>query len=164
MNEFERRFIELAQNHKDLMAAAKAAAPNAIVRFFGYSASIDNDRGASLVAGTLYAKIIPIQADSTFFMGAINSAYLRLAAGVFVTPANGSLQITDAGSGDVLFSGATHAALAAGAVLRGVTGIPLLMPTPRLIPPGTNVLVEYTPFLDQRAFYLTLLGARVENV
>lgn len=166
MNEFERRFVDQAINHRDLSAAVDAAGFSAIKRYFGYSATLGVD-AVAMVVGQIYNASIPVQANGYFYMQHISLAASRSAAPQTAYPPSVNLQITDTGSGDVLFAGPTLGTLAAGSVGLLSTGIPLIMPTPRLIPPNSNILVEITPLASNavpQLVYITLGGSRVEKV
>lgn len=178
MNEYERRIIELTQNHLDLTQAAQSVNPNAIVEPFSYSLRIGSVANP-LVAGVTQQGVIVVQADAYFILSYINTGVIvpTTAAfydGVVNTPGNISFQMQDTGTGDIIYSRPSPAAIAAGAVLTGQfgtsgqTGIPMLLPFPRVIRPNTNIKFEVTQMgvdavnnPQPVGFFVTLTGSRV---
>lgn len=173
MNEWERRRIETFKNHLDLMSIAQRLGPNALVEYFGYSAQVGS-QAAPLVLGVPQQSIIAVQADSHFVLQYISTAIVQpdvALQGIYALPSgNIILQITDTGAGEVLYSSPANAATVTGTVLPGQTGIPLLLPVPRVIPPNTNIKIEAQVFNSGAAYpapyacYVSLLGARVAQI
>lgn len=172
MNEYERRSIEVVQNHMQLSAAAKQMNTAAIVEYFGYSLQI-GAVGNPLLNGVTQQGIIAIQADAHFVLEYVSSCVVVPLNPEYVfNPANILLQITDTGAGEVLYSEAVSASLAtSGTTANGFNGIPFLLPVPRVIPPNTNIKIEATQFgvhagdnPEPLAFFVSLLGARVAQI
>ena len=170
MNEFERRFIELTQNHRDLIAAARADNSLAVVEYFGYSAQLAT-AADPLEDGVTKQTIIPVQSDAWFVLAYISAAVIlpndlyrgKDASNVF-------LQITDTGSGNPLYAAPIPGGLVTGTPLTYAAGIPFLIPMPRLIPPNTNIKIEATQDGDNASnlepigLYVSLMGARVAAI
>lgn len=174
MNEWERRVLEVSQNHDDLMEAAGAMSADALVEYFGYLGQIGTI-AAPLVSGIPQQTVVAIQADSSFVLQYVSSCVLYSNAtvgnGVIFNPSgNILLQITDTGAGEVLYSGPSLAGILGGTVAGGFCGIPMLLPIPRVIPPNSNVKIEVTQVgvsaanLAPVTVYVALLGARVANL
>lgn len=172
MNEFERRFLEITQNHVDFVRALKAAGGGNLVEYRGYSATFP-----AFVAGVALQQIIPIEADAAFVLQYLTVATILPngstygALSLASNSANVMMKITDMGSGEALYNQAVPAGLAAGSPLPGMTGIPFLMPVPRIIPSNTNIQIElqnlgFTAVSNPLpvAAYVTLNGARVQGV
>lgn len=178
MNEFERRFLEVAQNHLDLQALMKAGGALLPPEYFAYT-TIIGSAANPLVNGVTQQNIIAIQADAYFLVEYINTAVILPAGSTFgdlsqfTATGNILLQITDTGAGQELFnvpSGfvGSPAINLAGSNFGGMAGVPYVFPTPRLIPPNTNIKVEVTQLgltaltnPQPVGFYLMLHGARI---
>lgn len=172
-NEYERRMVELVQNHIDLVKAMGAVGPTANVESFGYSARIGSEAAPLTLAGGAQQAIIPIQSDADFILSYISTAVILPATvGDVFSDATAStnvlLQITDTGAGETLFAQPMPAFLASGTPFPGSSGIPLVFPIPRIIPVNTNILIEAT-FLgpvvavtnpEPVGFFVSLMGAR----
>ena len=171
MNEFERRKLEIAQNHVDFISVMRQMNANAVVEYFGYSLQIGS-AASPLLNGVTQQGTIAIQANADFVMqylitSVVHPDVLNIAA----TSLQVLLQITDTGNGDVLFNQPTPAGLVSGTPLGAMTGVPILMPVPRIIPSNTIVKVEATQMgvggagnLEPVGFYFSMLGARVSKV
>lgn len=176
LNEFERRFLEVTQNHLDLKEAnAGSALPP---EYFGYSIQIGSS-AAPLVSGVSQQGIIPIQADAWFVIEYISVGVILPAGSTYgdltqITDAgNIQLQITDTGAGQELYNLPSGfpgfpAILLAGSPIAAAAGIPYVFPTPRLIPPNTNIKVEatqlgFTALTNPQPVgcYVMLNGARI---
>lgn len=176
VNEFERRFLEVTQNHLDLK---EANAGNSLPpEYFGYSLQIGSAANP-LVVNVGQQGIIPIQADAWFVIEYISVGVILPAGSTFgdltqITDAgNIQLQITDTGAGQELYNLPSGfpgfpALLLAGSPIQAAAGIPYVFPTPRLVPPNTNIKVEatqlgFTALTNPQpvGFYIMLNGARV---
>lgn len=176
LNEFERRFLEVTQTHLYLHEANQGGqAPE----YFGYPLVIGSATNP-LTNGVTQQGIVAIQADAWFLweyfqVGVIIPATATLGDLTQITDAaNILIQITDTGAGEDLynipsgFSGAP-AALQAGTPIAAAAGIPYVFPTPRLMPPNTNINVSVTKYgtnagadnPDPVGVYIMINGARI---
>lgn len=178
LNEFERRFLEVTQNHLDLMEAVHSVGGGQAPEYFGYTAVIGS-AAAPLLSGVTQQAVIAIQADAWFVLEYISTGVILPNGSTFgdlsqvVDSGNILLQITDTGAGQELYSlpsglGGFPAAMVSGTPLAAAAGIPYVFPTPRLIPPNTNIKIEATQFgltaltnPEPVGFYIMLNGARV---
>lgn len=171
MNEFERRQIEVAQNHVDLNTAVRSLGYSAIIEHFGYSVQLGS-QAAPLLNGVTNTAIIPMQADAYFVLQYISTCVIRPdILTFFQNSGNINMQITDTGSGNVLYSSLGPAGLAAGTALLAQPGVPLLLPVPRIILPNTNVKIDavqngvnVTDNKEPVQFWVSLIGSRVARV
>lgn len=176
LNEFERRVLEVTQNHLWLEHANAGGPPP---EHFGYQLTIGSTANP-LTAGVTQQGTIAIQADAWFLW-----EYISVGVAIPATAGLGDLtqitdggnlliQITDTGAGEDLynipsgFSGAP-AILQAGSPIAAAAGIPYVFPTPRLLPPNTNIHVSMTKLgavaadnPDLLGAYLMINGARIQ--
>lgn len=170
MNEYERRRLELAQNHEDLRGLIASMKRTAVIEHFGYTASLGSV-AAPLVNAVPQSVNIPLQADAYFLLQYISTAVIRPNTPWYFTDSGSiSLQITDTGAGEVLFNTPSLAGILAGTPTRPQTGIPLLLPIPRLIRPNTTIKIDATQLgvnvTDNQqpvGFFISLLGSRIAN-
>lgn len=178
LNEFERRFLEVTQNHLDLLEAIAQTGSNLAPEYFGYSATIGT-AAAPLLNGVAQQTIVAIQADAWFVLEYIQTGVVLPNGSTFgdlsqvVDSGNILLQITDTGAGQELYGlpsglGGFPAAMLSGTPLAAAAGVPYVFPTPRLIPPNTNIKIEVTQFgltaltnPEPVSFHIMLNGARV---
>lgn len=168
MNEFERRQLEITQNHVDLRAVVAAMRHTAVIEHFGYTGAAGSV-AAPLVAGAPFSINIPLQADAYFLMQYVSTCVIRPNTPWYCTDSgNILLQITDTGSGEVLFNTAAPAGILTGTTARPQTGIPLLLPIPRLIKPNTTIKIDGTQLgvngTDNQqpvGFFISLIGSRI---
>lgn len=178
LNEFERRFLEVTQNDLDLRQLVRELGTGRPPEYFGYPLQIGS-AADPLVAGATQQGIINIQADAWYLLQYINAAVILPNGSTwgdlsqFTASGNIALQITDTGAGQDLynvpsgFSGSPAINLA-GSTFGAMAGVPYVFPTPRLIPPNTNIKVEVTQIGNTAltnpapvGFYLMLNGARI---
>lgn len=157
MNEFERRLLECVQNHNDLVSLVKAAGPGALVEHFAYTWRMDQNLGQGTV-------IKPILSDAWFVLQYVGSCVQNESTFQWFTDSGQvQLQLTDTGTGEILFSQPLSAGVLTGTVSRAQSGTPMMLPVPRLIPPGTiikaDVVVQGAADVD--VFFLTLGGSRI---
>lgn len=160
MNEFERRMLEVARNHNDLVDLAKAAGVGALVEHYGYTVAFGG-AAAPLLSGVAHTVLKTMQADAWFVLQYVSSCVVRPSSKQWATDAgNINLQITDTGSGDILFSQPLSAGVLTATVSRGQSGVPMLLPIPRILPPNTNVKVEATQLgaVDEPLYFFLFLG------
>lgn len=170
MNEFERRQLEVTQNHVDLRQVVADMKRSAIIEHFGYVATLGSI-AAPLVNGVTQSANIPLQADAYFVLQYVTTCVIRPDFPYLCSPSgNVLLQITDTGSGEVLFNAPNVAAILTGTVARPQTGIPLLLPIPRVIKPNTTVKIDATQYgvnvTDNQqpvGFFISLLGSRIAS-
>lgn len=170
MNEFERRVLEITQNHKDLRDLVARLKKSAVIEHFGYTGSVGSI-AAPLVNGVTQSFNIPLQADAYFLMQYIATAVIRPDTPWYCTDSgNIMLQITDTGSGEVIYNTPSSAGILTGTTVRPQTGVPLLLPIPRLIRPNTTIKVDVTQsgvnVSDNQqpvGFFISLLGSRIAN-
>lgn len=174
MNEFERRTIEVMQNHRDIVEMAAAMGPNYLVEWFAYSARIGST-AAPLVATFPQQTVIAIQSDAYFVLQYISTCVLPILGAdplqsLVLNSGNILLQITDTGAGEILYSQASPAGILTGTTDPGVSGIPILLPIPRVIPPNTNIKVEMTKVgtsatnPNSAGGFICLMGARIARI
>lgn len=178
LNEFERRFLEVTQNHLDLHEASLSSGSGLPPEYFGYSLTIGSAANP-LLAGVTQQGIIPIQADAWFVIEYISIGVILPDGSTFgdltqmTDGGNMLVQITDTGAGQELYNLPSGfpgfpAILLAGSPIAAAAGIPYVFPTPRLVPPNTNIKVEMTQ-LGLTALtnpapvggYIMLNGARI---
>lgn len=178
LTEWERRFLEVTQNHLDLMEAIRAVGSGLPAEYFAYTAVLGS-AASPLVAGVTQSTSIAIQADAWFVIqyltvgvvlpnGSTNGNLSQVSDG-----GNILLQLTDTGAGQELYSqprglAGFPAILVAGSPNAAAAGIPYVFPTPRLVPPNTNIQVQMTQFgftavtnPQPVGGYIVLNGARV---
>lgn len=184
MNEFERRFIEIAENHLLIKQAVAGAGSNVIIEYYGYPLQIGSAANP-LVNGVTQEGFIAIQADAWFVLEYFSLAVCLPNGSTFgdhsqlTQGGNINLQITDTGAGEDLYNGPGPAALVAGSPAGsssgtgtgGPGGIPFVFPTPRLIPPNTNIKIDVTQLgltaltnPQPDGVFIMLNGARVALV
>lgn len=178
LNEFERRVLEVTQNDLDLRQLVRETGSGRPPEYFGYALQIGS-AASPLVNGVTQQGVINVQADAWFLLQYINAAVILPNGSTwgdlsqFTGSGNVLLQITDTGAGQDLynvpggFSGSPAINLA-GSTFGGMAGVPYVFPSPRLIPPNTNIKVEVTQLgltlltnPQPVGFYLMLHGARV---
>lgn len=170
MNEFERRSLEVSQNHVDLKTIVAAMKRFAVIEHFGYTARVGTI-AAPLVAGAPQSVNIPLQADAYFLLQYVSTSVIKPNTPWLCTDSgNAILQITDTGSGEVLFNTPSPGALVTGTSVRAQSGIPLLLPIPRLIKPNTIVKTDVTQLgsngTDNQqpvGFFISLIGSRIAS-
>lgn len=170
MNEFERRQLEVTQNHMDLRAVLASLRKSAVVEHFGYTASLGSI-ASPLVSGVTQSANIPLQADAYFLMQYISTAVIKPNTPWYFTDSgNVLLQITDTGSGEVLYNTPQLAGILTGTTVRPQTGIPLLLPIPRLIKPNTTIKIDATQLgvnvtenQQPVGFFVSLIGSRIAS-
>lgn len=171
MNEFERRQIEIAQNDRDLRKISRDMGKPALIEHFGYTGVLGSI-AAPLVNGVTQSLLIPIQADAWFVLQYISTCVILPNSPSLMSPSgNIQLQLTDTGNGEVLFNTPGPAAILTGTPSRAQSGIPLLLPIPRIIRPNTNVKADVTQFgvnvgnnQQPVGFFLSLMGSRVAQI
>jgi hypothetical protein len=175
MNEFERRFLEMAQNHVYLHQANAGGPPP---EYYGYTLQIGSVTD-QLASGVTHQGQIAVQADAWFLLQYI-SVGVSVLAGTFgdttqiTDGGNLLIQITDTGAGEDLYNipagfAGMPAILSSGSPLSASAGVPYVFPTPRLIPPNTNILVHVTKLgnaigenPDLAGAYIVFNGARIQ--
>lgn len=178
LNEWERRFLEVTQNHLDLQEVIAQTGTGLPPEYFGYSLIVGSAANP-LVAGVTQQGIIHIQADAWFVIQYLSVGVILPAGSTFgdltqiTDGGNMQLQITDTGAGEELYNlpagfPGFPAILLAGSPIAAAAGIPYVFPTPRLVPPNTNIKVEmtqlgFTALTNPQPVgaYLMLNGARV---
>jgi hypothetical protein len=161
MNEFERRLVDLALNHRNLARAAQVPGGRATIEPYVYAASCGS-AAAPLVDGSQNQMVIPIQADSHFVITYITAVHVLPGNPIFVVSAHGDLQITDTGNGATLYSRANPSDTLVGGGDFSAPGLPFLLPVPRIVLPNTNIKVDYThrgP--DSNGYQIAFFGSRV---
>lgn len=170
MNEFERRQLEVTQNHVDLRSVVASLKRTAIIEHFGYVAQLGSN-AAPLLSGVTQSVNIPLQADAYFVLQYISTCVIRPNTSYLCTPSgNILLQVTDTGSGEVLYNTPSVAAILTGTPARAQPGIPLLLPIPRVIKPNTTIKFDVTQLgvnatdnFEPIAFFVSLLGSRIAS-
>lgn len=176
MNEFERRRLELAQNHVDIHSVVASLGESVITEHFGYSGTVGST-ASPLVDNVTQSIIIPMQSDAYFILQYISTCMVYASTtniygtNVFAPPQNINLQITDTGAGEVLYNVPSIAAILTGVPNRAQVGIPLLLPMPRVIPPNVNIKIDVTQLAHNatniqacQGFWVALQGTRVAQV
>lgn len=171
MNEFERRFLEVAQNHEDFKRALADAGIFTYPEYRGYVMTF-----GAFASNVTQTQVLAIEADAAFILqyitvgvilpnGSTNGSLARIS-----NSANVTFQLTETGSGQTLFNQPVSAGLTAGSPLPGAPGIPFLLPIPRYIPPNTNLKADLTNLGETLvtnplpvAAYVVLNGTRVQG-
>ncbi len=164
MNEYERRVLDLAQNHENLKEAAASEGRLSLIEYYAYSISFGT-AAAPLVAPATVQGIIPIQSDSYFVLSYINAS-MQFSGTPFVDkPQLFRLQITDTGAGRTLYSNPSIAELLVGGANAFIPGVPLLLTVPRVIRPNTNIKVDVETFSNNLdGIFISLIGAKVYTI
>lgn len=172
MNEFERRYLEMVQSHIWLHQANAGGPPP---EYYGYALQIGSST-SQLVNGVTQQGQIAIQADAWFLLQYMSVAVTPDAQNDTTQLTDGGnllIQITDTGAGEDLYNiplgvPGMPSFLSAGSPLTNAASIPYVFPTPRLIPPNTNILVSVTKLgtlvggvPDMFGAYVMLNGARI---
>lgn len=168
LNEFEQRLEQVMANHMDVTGLVQALGSKALVQHFGYDLQLGS-AASPLLSGVGQAGQIAIRSDSWFLFSYINSCVIRPNSPQWFTDSgNVLIQVVDTGAADVLFSSRGSAGTHTATVSRPQTGIPLLLPLPRLIPPNTNIRIEATQLgvngtdnQEPIGFWIALMGARI---
>lgn len=171
MNEFDARLVDVAQNHADLVELARSLGASGLVEHFSYTLPIGSE-AAPLVNGVLRAGVLAMEADAFFVLQYVSSCVVRPDMPYwFLDSGNIKLRIADTGAGDVIYSSPLSAGVLTATISRAQTGIPLLLPIPRLIPPQTNINVEVTQLgvnvtdnQEPIGFWLFFGGSRIAMV
>jgi hypothetical protein len=177
LNEFERRFLDVTQQRRWLMAANIGGPPP---EFFGYPLTFGSAANP-LTPGTLFQGTIALQADAWFLW-----QYLSIGVTLpatpnfggpeqFSDPGNLLVEITNPGTGDELINLPAGFAGTPGSLISGVplptnAGIPYIFPTPVLLPPNTNINVSVSKLginagadnPDMTGAYVMMFGARIQ--
>ena len=159
MNEFERRLLEVVQNHNDLATLAKAAGPAPLVEHFSYTWRMDLNLNQTTI-------LKPMLSDAWFVIQYVASCVQNESSYQWFTDSGQiQLQLTDTGSGEILFSQPLSAGVLTGTISRAQTGTPMLLPIPRLVAPNTIMKADIVPqgsaVGDADVFFLTLGGSRI---
>ena len=171
MNEFDRRLIEVAANHVDLSAMARALGAGGQFEHFSYVLRIGTE-DEPLLDGVERSGYLAMQSDAWFVMQYVSSCVIRPDSPQWFTD-SGSIQlrVTDTGESDSLYSSPTSAGVLTATISRPQTGIPLLLPIPRIVPPNTNLKVDVTQLgvnltdnQEPIGFWLFFGGSRIAVV
>lgn len=176
LNEFQRRFLDNAQQNKWLREA-NAGGP--VPEYFGYPLILGSAANP-LTPGVQFQGTIAMQADSWFLWSCLSAAVtIPTTANLggpeqFTDGGNLLLQITVPGTGDDLYNvpgsfAGMPATLSAGSPIAAASGIPYYFPTPILLPPRSNVNITVQKYgtnagadnPDMTGAYIMLHGARV---
>lgn len=176
MNEWERRNLEVLQNHKDLMDIAGTLGAHPIIEYFGYTAKIGLASGGILAQNAPQQTTIIVQADAYFVLEYITTACVKTDRRSVMQDTGGiNLQITDTGAGGVIYNTAFNAGIMTGTPgandydtpSQFSVGIPFIFPIPRIILPHTNIKIEMSRVTTEaggaetQQFVIALMGARV---
>jgi hypothetical protein len=119
---------------------------------YTYTGTIQN-----VAAGATGSVSIPIQADSDFVAIETTGAIIDNTLDILISNPLLTVQVTDTGTGKTFFSDYTLFPM-----VFGIAGFPYYMPTPRIISPNTNLLVNVTSLAtDPYTIYVAFQGARL---
>lgn len=170
MNEFDRRILSVAQNHVDLAELAHSLGGTAIVEHFGYTLKIGS-AADPISFGFPRSATLAMQSDAWFFLQYVSSCVMYPDSSFWFQDSGGiQLQVTDTGSGEVLYSTPSSAGSLTATISRAQPGAPLLLPIARILPPNTNIKVDITEIgvssmgSDPVSFWLFFGGSRVAQV
>lgn len=157
MNEFERRYLDIVQNASYLQAAVRQGQKVINVEYFNYNTRIGTVANP-IAAGGQAQGTVQIQSDSDFVLTYISADVTDAAGTTIVTNPGLLMQITDTGSGKTFFSEPTLITLVTGRL-----GIPFQLPSPRIIPPNTNIqfTLQNLAAVAYSGAFISLLGARI---
>ena len=157
MNEFERRFLDVAQNSAYLASALRQDAKVVGIDYFAYNKRLGTV-AVPLANNSVTTDTIQIQSDSDFVLSYISASTLDAAGAIMANGSSALLQLTDTGSGKTFYSEATQFGL-----VTGSNGFPFLLPAPRRISPNVNIKIDFTNLQGAAlgGFFLSLHGARV---
>ncbi len=138
---------------------------------FGYTLRLGSE-ASPLLNGVMQSGVLVMQSDAWFLQEYVNSCVIRPDLPYWFTDSgNINLRVTEPGAGEVWYSSPSSAGVLTATISRAQTGIPLLLPTPRLIPPNTNVRVDATQLgvnitdnQEPIGFWITLGGSRIAMV
>lgn len=177
LNEWQRRMLDVTQQHRYLLQANAGGPPP---EYFAYTTPQMGSAAAPLTNGVAVQSVIAIQADAWFLW-----EYLSIAVTIpatanlggpeqFTDAANLLVQISFPGTADELFAipggfGGVPGALVAGSPIAAAAGIPIIFPTPILLPPKTNLNIVVQKYgavaadnPDMTGAWVMLNGSRVQ--
>jgi hypothetical protein len=161
MNEYERRVIDLALNHANLMAAIGSIGSGARIEPYVYSGATGSSADP-LIAVVARQIVIPIQADSHFVISYVSAVQVLAGNPIFMVTSQGEIQITDTGNGSTLYNRAQPAGVIMGGCDFNSSGLPLLLTVPRIVLPNTNIKIDYTHRgANSDGFQIAFFGTRV---
>jgi len=171
MNEFDARLLDVTQNHVDLAALLQSLGAQGLIEHIGYALQLGSS-AAPLLSGVMQSDVLAMQSDAWFVLQYVSSCVVRPDTPFWFTDSgNINLRITDTGAGEVLYSTPSSAGVLTATISRAQTGIPLLFPLPRIIPPNTNVKVDVTQLgvnvsdnQEPVGFWVFLGGSRIAMV
>lgn len=170
MNEWERRVLEVTQQHNDISELVASLGGHLAVEHFGYTVQIGS-RANTLNDGVTQSKLLAMQSDAWFVLQYLTCCVIRPSTPWYFSDAgNIKLQISDTGAGYTLFSQPNSAGVVTGTISRPQTGTPLLLPVPRFIPPNTNIKIDATQMgvsddnEEPLGFWISLMGSRIAMV
>lgn len=166
MNEYEKRLVDIAQRQQDLDAVLLAMGRNVLKEHFGYTVVL---RGSPIAPNVNFTKMTSIQSDAWFVLHYISAGIINVATEQWFSDAGSmQIQITNTGSGQVLYSSPSSAGVLTSVANRAISGVPFLLPVPVLLPPNTNVKIDLSQFADTGASYeaafVSLMGTRVAMI
>lgn len=176
LNEFQRRFLDVTQQHLFLHEANQGGLPP---EYYGYPLILGSAANP-LTPAVTFQGTIAIQADSWFLWQYLSVAVTIPTTALFGGPeqftdgGNLLLQIYNSGTGNDLYNipsvvAGLPAALSAGSPIAVAAGIPYIFPTPILLPPNTNINIAVQKLgtnggadnPDMTGAYIAINGARV---
>jgi len=168
MNEFDARLLDVTQNHVDLAELLQALGANGQIEHFGYTLQLGS-AASPLLSGVMQADVLALQSDAWFVLQYVSSCVVRPNTPQWFTDSgNIMLRIVDTGAGEVLYSTPSSAGVLTATISRPQTGVPLLLPLPRIIPPNTNIQVSATQLgvnvvdnFEPIGFWVFLGGSRI---
>jgi hypothetical protein len=170
MNEYERRLIEIVQRHTDLKGIVSSLGRSSIIEHFSYTAQVWNTVD-SAPFGTGVSTVLTMQSDAWFVLQAISSCVGYVDNFQWFLDSGGiQVEITDLGAGQVMFFEPGSAGVLTATISRPQTGIPFILPIPRLIAPNTSIKIDATRLIDDgsggqpNGFFVNLIGSRVTQV
>lgn len=132
MNDAQRRLLQTAKVSDWLAGYARQDKKLLNIETYTYSQNVTNIGPTASGQG-----IIQVQADSDFALVEMSGAAINHATGAYVSTPNIITQVTDSGSGKTFFSQFTLFPL-----VFGLAGFPYMLPSPRIIAPNTNIVID----------------------
>jgi len=150
MNERDRRLLQVASASNWLASVARKDKQLLRIEPYVYNTSM-------LALTTTAQAIIQVQADSDFAVIELSGAVLDNASKVTIVNPPITMQVTDSGSGKTFFND-----YALFSLVFGLAGFPYYTATPRIISPGTNIIINANS-LDGTSsdVYVTFSGVRL---
>jgi hypothetical protein len=153
VNQLDRNILNAVESSTWLSNFVRANQTLINIESYTYTTSI-----LGVVAGGNGSAQIPIQSDSDFVCTQITGSVFDVTVGAINNSPFATIQVTDTGSAKTFFSDFTLFSL-----VFGIAGYPYYQPTPRVLAPQTNILINVNNLnaANTYNFYVAFQGARL---